>query len=908
MRDFVSHVRAHLPDRARLGKDYDEIVHELAAELEARYAAAVKRGATDEDAWAEVIAQVPSWPALARALSPGEDQRAASAAWRPTLWSVERWLTECRRGIRMLLRDRAFTVTAMITLTICLGGHAAILSAIDTLVMRPLRVPEPQRVLLMANQYPRAESRWQVLSSTPDYGDRLHRVTVFEEQALYNGFQGTIDVAGVATRLPAMIVTPSFFRVLRVAPAHGRLFTEDEGASGHDTRVMLSNGLWHDLFGGDPNAVGRTIRLNGREFTVVGILPQDFSFPGFEARFWVPLALTDDQRADAARYRNGWFNIGRLKPGATIEQAQEQLKAVDAANIERMPARLRTLLAETGFYTGVRPLPEVLARDVRRPMTLLWIAAIAVLAIGLVNVGNLALVRSRVRSNELGTRLALGASRIDVVGQLMIEGVFVGLGGAAMGLALGRWLTSIVSAGGSTTHLEINAAVAGLTLAIGVAGGSIVGVVLASPAFGSRIDSMLRQRSRAGSHDRAFQTTRRVLIVLQVACSFVLVAGSLALWASLRNLLSVDPGFSTAHVVTGTVSLPQARYTAADARGFVNRSLESIRALPGVAAAGVTTIIPLGNISQTGVVVAEGYVPKAGETPVGVVRSLVTPGYFEAVGTGLISGRYFDERDNRPDARTVIIDEGVANRFWPHGDAVGRRMYWPTDPRHLSKIDENTPWLTVIGIARTARLSGPPMDAPASGTVGTYYEPYAASASRDVSFVIRTTGDPGAIVPSVRTTLARIDGELPLFDVRTMEERRELALIPRTTTMRVSALFAMTAVFLSAIGLYGVLAYLVTQRTQEFGIRLALGSSPRAIVGMIFREGFTLTGVGIVMGVTGSAVFGKAISSQLYGISASNPWMLSAVGVALCTVVALACVVPARRAVGVNLVRALGAP
>lgn len=907
MRDFVSHVRGQLPERARFARDRDEIVHELAAELEARYTAAMKSGASDEEAWAEVIAQVPSWPALARDLAPANEPAAADPGWLTTLWSFERLFHECRHGIRVLLRDRGFTITVMITLAICLGGHAAILSAIDTFLMRPLRVSDPQRVLLMANQYPRAEPGWQVRSASPDYIDRLQRVTVFEEQALYNGYQGTLEIGGMATRLPGMIVTPSFFRLLRVTPAQGRLFTEEEGTSGNDARVMLSDGLARDLFGGDTAAVGRTIRLNGREFLVVGVVPRDFSFPGFEARFWLPLALSDDQRSDARRHRNGWFNIGRLRPGATIEQARAQLKAVDAINFERMPARLRSLLADTGFYTGVRPLPEVIASDLRRPIALLWIAAVVVVAIGLVNVANLALVRSRVRANEIATRLALGATRLDVVGQLTIEGFFVGIGGAVAGLALARGLTSIASTGGPLTDLNITAPAAALTMAIGAIAGSIVGIVLASPAFTSTIDPMLRQRSRTGSHDRAFHTWRRGLVVVQVACSFVLAAASFVLWASLDNLLAVDPGFSIAHVVTGSISLPAEHYSEADTRALVNRSLEDIRALPGVEAAGATTTIPLGNISQTGVVVAEGYVTKPGEAPVGVVRSLVTPGYFEAVGTPLIIGRYFDERDDRPDAKNVVVDEAVAKRLWPGSSAVGRRMYWPSDPSHLSKIDRNTSWLTVIGVVRMARLSGLAMDAPASGTVGTYYEPYASAASRNVGFVIRTTGDPAAIVPSVRATLSRIDREVALFEVRTMEERRTLALVPRATTMRVSALLAITALLLSAIGLYGVLAYVVSQRAREFGIRLALGSTSQAIVGMIFREGFTLTAIGILMGATGSVAFAHLLSSQLYGITTSNPWMLSAVAVSVSAVVAVACVIPARRAVRVNLVRALGA-
>ena len=457
--------------------------------------------------------------------------------------------------------------------------------------------------------------------------------------------------------------------------------------------------------------------------------------------------------------------------------------------------------------------------------------------------------------------------------------------------------------------MQIDAAVAGATLGLGLLAGVLIGLVSASPLYTMGLGTMLHGGSRSGTHGRALRATRRTLVVAQMACSFVLLMGSALLWVSLRNALAVDPGFRTENVITGAISLPAARFASDDAaRAFLNRSLASIRQLPGVAAAGATTIVPIGGNSQSGVIVAEGYVPKPGEPVVSGVRSMVTPGYFEAVGTPLVRGRYFDERDNQPTSRTIVIDERLARRFWPDGDAIGRRMFWPARTSQLSTIDANTPWLTVIGVVRNARLHGPLVEEGVSGTSGTYYVPYAVTAPRDVGYVIRTKGEPTAIVRDVRSALAQVDREVPLFDIRTMAERTELAVMSRTNTMHLGTLFAAVAVFLSAIGLYGVLAYLVTQRTREIGVRLAVGSTPGAIVGLVLREGLSMAIGGVALGVVGALAFGRLVASQLYGVTPSDPWVMVLTTVTLSVVAVLASIIPARRAARVDVMRILSTP
>jgi predicted permease len=912
MRDFRGYVRQHLSRRDVPEDRFDEIVEELAAELETRYTTLVERGTNDADAWNAALAQVPSWQSFARELAiatgaPPPRERRPSRL-RISL-GIDRWLHDLTLAIRVLQTDRGFTLTALATLTICLGGHAAIVAGVNGLLFHPLRIPEADRVLLMANQYPAVEKRWATVSATPDYEDRLRHVTVMEEQALYNYSAITLDIGGVPTRALGIVGTPSLLRLLRARPAHGRLFVDSEATPGNDQRIILSDRLFRELYNGDPAAVGRTVRASGREFTIVGVLPRDFTFGGPDVRFWTPLALTERQRSEDARHSNGWLSIGRLKPGATIDQVRTQLKALDSINLERTPPKMKPVLINTGFYSSVEPLADVVVRDVQGPLSMLWGASIVVLVIGLGNLGNLAFARSRARLSELGTRLAIGAGQFDVVRQALVEGLLIGGLGAGAALGVGGAILSALHRRALVTNpaVAIDLTVVAITIALGIVAGVIVGLVSASPLFTMRLSSILHDGTRSRTGGRAVRATRRTLVVAQMACSFMLLVGAGLLWVSISNLLNVHYGFAIDNVITAGVNLPQQRYVAdEDARSLVNRSLDAVRRLPGVVAAGATTVVPLRGFYQSGVIIAEGYVPKPGEPAVATVRATVTPGYFEAAGTTLVRGRYFDDRDTSESTRSVVVDESLARRFWHDQDPIGRRVFRPSNAKELESVGPDTPWLTVVGVVEDAQLRGPLVTD--YGTNGTVYFPYAPTAPRDFGYVIRTAGDPTALVPGIRSALAQVDGELPLFDIRTMSERSELALLSRTSTMQLATLFAAVAVFLSAIGLYGVLAYLVTQRSREIGVRLAVGSAPREILALVLREGLGLAVAGVVLGMVGALTLGRLMTSQLYGIAPANPWILLLMTITLTVVAALASLVPARRAAHVDVMKILSAP
>src|SRR5262245_4981397 len=551
MRDFVAHVRQHLSRRDVPEDRFDEIVEELAAELESRYTRLVEQGSSDEEAWSTALAQIPSWPsfahdlALATGAPPPKEHR--SPRWRLSL-GIDRWLHDLKLATRALQKDRGFTLTALATLTICLGGHAAIVAGVNGVLFHPLRIPEADRVLLMANQYPAVEKRRGTTSASPDYDDRLRYVTVMEEQALYNYSGVTLEIAGVPTRALGIVGTPSLLHLLRARPAHGRLFVDSEATPGNDQSVILSDRLFREVYNSDPSVVGRTLRVSGRELTIVGVLPRDFTFGGPDIRLWTPMALTERQRSDDARHSNGWTSIGRLKPGATIDQVRAQLKALDAVNLERTTPKLKPILINTGFYTSVEPLEDAIVRDVQGPLSMLWGASIVVLVIGLGNLGNLAFARSRARLSELGTRLAIGAGRFDVFRQQLVEGLLIGGIGAGTALVVGVSILSTLHRRELVTNtaVQIDLTVVAITIALGIVAGLIVGLVSASPLFTMRLSSILHDGTRSRTGGRAVRATRRTLVVAQMACSFMLLVGAGLLWVRVWNLVKVNLGFAIA--------------------------------------------------------------------------------------------------------------------------------------------------------------------------------------------------------------------------------------------------------------------------------------------------------------------------------------------------------------------------
>ena len=813
------------------------------------------------------------------------------------------WLIrDLRVAARVLARDRAFSLTAASTLAVCIGANAALFTVVHHVLLRPLPVPEPSRILLMSNLYPKAGATDSSNSGVPDYYDRLQAVTVLESQAMFQTRSVSIGREGLPVRLQIVDATPSYFRVMGVSPALGRVFTDDEGEVGNDKRVVLSDALWHSQFGADPGVVGRDLRLNGQPYTIVGVMPRTFQGLDPEVMLWRALAFTAEQRSDEQRHSNNYWNVGRLKPGATLAQAQAQVDALNAANLERFP-KYKELLINAGFRTQVIGFQDHLVRFVKPTLYLLWGGALFVLLIGCVNVANLALVRARSRLKELATRLALGAGRWQVARQLIAESLALTLVAAGAGLLLAmaalRALAALDLQGlpfGSDIHLD--AIAVGYSLAISLAIGIVLGLVPVAAVLHANLSIVLRDAGRGTSVGRGGRIVRRTLAVTQVAFTFVLVVGAGLLLASFRRVAAVDPGFVSDRVLTASVMLPRNRYDDdAKRRAFTDEALRRVRALPGVSAAGATDTIPFGGYNSDSVIIAEGYQMKPGESIISPSQVTVSPGYFEATGVRLAKGRFFQDSDAGGQRPVVIVDEKLARRFWPDQDPIGRRLFLPTDIDHLLAVTDKTVFLDVVGVIKDVKLRD---IAEGEKGVGAYYFPMSQNTSSFLTFAVKTSGAPETVTGGLRSTMAALDPELPLFDVRTLAQRTETALVARRSSAMLSLTFGLVALLLSAVGVYGVLAYLVNQRTREIGIRMALGSSPLGIFDLVLREGLLLVGLGFALGGIGTALLKRSLESQLFDVRVTDPLVLTTAAAVLGTVALVACALPARRAAAID--------
>lgn len=810
------------------------------------------------------------------------------------------FIQEIKYGARALLGNRAFTITVFLTLAVCIAVNATTFAIVNSVVLRPLPVADADSILMMSNRYPNAGAGDLNWSSAADYYDRLREVTVFEEQAMFSLSSPTLEIEGAPERIVSMVATPSLFRLLRVAPAMGRAFMDEEGEIGAERKVILTYALWQKLYGGDPAVLGRDLRLSGRSFTVVGVMPRGFVFMNPEVRLWTPLAFTAEQKN--GRHSNNWHNVGRLKAGATLPQAQSQIDALNAANHERFP-EFKEALVNAGFHTAVERLQDVLVKDVKGILYLLWGGAVFVLLIGGLNIANLALARLTLRKKEIATRLALGARRRQITRQFVLESTLVTLAGGVAGVVIGSALLRTLAAFGldqipRAHEIRVDGLVVLVAVAMAVGLGVAIGLLSSAASFSVNLNQVLHEEGRTGTAGKGSRRTRQLLVVAQVGFAFVLLVGSGLLLASFRRLLHVDPGFTSEGVLTVSTNAPSSRYPGRnELRMLMARALDAIRAVPGVTAAGATDSIPFSRDYNDSVILAEGYVMKPGESLISPRQLRVTPGYLEAMRTRLLQGRYFDERDNETGPGAVIVDDRLAARFWPGQTAIGQRMYMPQGPEDLINPNPNAPRLTVVGVVRTVRLE----DLAGTGSpVGAYYFPYAQLPTSGFTFAVRTSGELDSVARAIRAEMARIDPELALFDVRSMVERAELSLASRRTSLMLAVAYGALALFLSAVGLYGVLAYHVTQRRREFGIRMALGASGGSVRQMVLRQGLILALVGVLVGVGGSLGLTGLMSSLLYQVQATDPLTYGGVAVMLLGVAFVACYVPARRATKVD--------
>jgi predicted permease len=798
-------------------------------------------------------------------------------------------------GLKLLFKQRAFTAAALLTLALSIGANTAIFTVLENVVLRGLPFPQAERLVTMYNIYPGIGVSDRGSNGVPDYLDRRKMTNVFSEVALIGGTGYEVGMEGSPQRIQGRYVTPSYFTVLGVRPLVGRTFTEEEAVLGKEKVAVLTEGLWKDLFARDPNVVGKDIRLSGAPYRIVGVMPATFGIPGEDdVRIYTSFAFTKQQTSDQSRHSNNWGMIARLKPGVTLAQAQERINDLNRRNLDIFP-QLRAILINARFATKVVGLRDELTRDIRPTLYLLQIAVAAVLLIGCVNLANLMLVRSNVRMKEFAVRYSLGAGRWRLVRQLLTESVALALMGGALGIAVawgGVRLLSYLGAKdlprGATIGMDPGALA--FTAAIALLTGMVFGGMPLVHVLRQDLNAVFRGNERTGTAARGAVWVRSVLVVCQFAFAFVLLIGAGLLTMSFARLLRVDAGFQPENVVTAQVALPRVRYgDDARARNFFADLLQRLSAIPGVRHAGATTYLPFSGNNNSSVISITGRALAPGENPPVPGWNIATPGYLQAMRIPLIQGRDISDSDGPDAQKVVIIDQFLARKYFPKGDAIGARINRGIEvPGFQQKPDE----CTIVGVAGSVKTG----NLAESNPVGQIYFSYRQYVPRTVHLALQTQRDNPQLIAAIRRTLHQADPEMPLFDVKTMPERLAASLRNQRAAMGLCLIFAGLAVLLAAIGIYGVLAYSVSQRTREFGIRVALGAGGRELIGMVVGQGLRMAALGLAAGAAGAFALTRMMSALLFDVRPSDPAVFLAVAAVLGAVAAIASLIPSARA------------
>lgn len=803
-------------------------------------------------------------------------------------------------GLKLLWKQKAFTLAALVTLALCIGANTAIFTVLDGVLLRGLPFPEPDRLVTMYNLYPGVGVTDRGSNSVPNYLDRRKLTDVFSEVALFGNDGYDVGLANTPQRIRGLYVTPSYFRILAVQPVLGRIFTEDEAVLGKDNVAILSEGLWKDRFARDRNVLGRDIRLSGVPHRIVGVLPDRFASLDSQApRVWLPFAFTPEQTSDDARHNNNWGMIARLRPGISVARAQERINALNRQLLDQFP-QYKALLESTKFQTRVISLQDELVRDVRPILYLLQAAVAFVLLIGCVNLANLMLVRSNVRIKELAIRFTLGAGRWRIARQLLVESVTLAVLGGALGVAVGlggvRLLLSL--AGDNlprTGDIHVDGGVLAFTAAIAVITGLVFGSVPLIHVMHGNLNEVFRGNERSGTMGRRALWVRSALVVCQVSLAFVLMIGSGLLTLTFARLLTVNPGFRSENVVTAQFSLPEARYKDdPSVRNFVSSLLEKLRTTPGVTHAGATTYLPFSGNNNASVIQIDSHPLAPGENPPVPGYNTVDPGYLSTMGIPILEGRNFTESDGPDSQKVVLIDRFLAHKYWPNGGAIGNTLRRGLDDGSAESKKE--PDFTIIGVVGSVKTG----DLAEQNPVGQVYFVHTQSPQREMHLVVKTDRDNPQLISTIRREIQQADPELALFDTKTMSERVSASLVNRRAPMVLCLVFGGLALLLSAIGVYGVLAYSVTQRTREFGIRMALGAEMRDVLGMVLWQGLRLTGMGLAIGAVVAFLLTRFIASMLYDVKPVDPTVFLLGAAVLGVVAAVASLVPSLRAVRIR--------
>jgi predicted permease len=803
-------------------------------------------------------------------------------------------------GLRTLLKQPAFTAVAILSLAIGIGANSAIFSVINALLLRPLPYQDADRLVILWNRSPglNVEQDW---FSPGQYLDVKTQNQVFAATAVTIGASFNLTGQGGPEHVDGARVSSSFFPLFGARPLLGRGLLPEEDAPGKPAVVILSHGFWQRRFGSDPGVIGRTLTLSGNSFSIVGVLPPGFSLdhqvmPAVNAieraDLFLPLPMSERARTNRG---NEDFNIfARLKPGVSVAQAQADMDVLAGRMQQQYP---ESYPPHGGLTISVVPLIEQVVGDIGHALPLLFGAVGFVLLIACANVANLLLARAAVRQKEIAIRSAVGATRPRIVHQLLTESVMLALGGGLLGIFI-AWLgvKSLRIFGPENIprlrEVGVDGRVIAFTCLISLLCGVLFGLVPALRASRVDLNETLKEGGRGAGTSGRGQQLRKLLVVAEVALSLVLLIGAGLLIRSYQRILSSHPGFDPHNVLALRLSLPAAKYAEPEnISTFFQSASERIKTVPGVEAVATSYSLPMSTVAFAWEpITIEGYVPKATSDIIISNVRIVSPSYFRTMSIPLVKGRYFDERDKRGEPETVIVDEALAQRFWPNQDPLGRRL----------QRGKSGPWRTVVGVISDAKQFSSEKEPP----ISVYYSAEQVI-PRNMYLVVRTTPAPVQLTTAIIKAIQAVDPEMPVFDVSSMAQRLYDFLARRRLTMFLLGVFAVVATILAAVGIYGVMAYAVNQRTHEIGIRVALGARPRDVLSLVIKQGLSLTLLGTGIGLLAAFGLTRLLAKLLFGVNATDPLTFVGVAVLLIGVALVACFVPARRATRVDPLVAL---
>jgi putative ABC transport system permease protein len=801
-------------------------------------------------------------------------------------------IQDLRFAWRMLLKTPGFTAMAVVALALGIGANTAVYSAAIAFLRKPVSFPQADRIVLPLNLAPEQTIGWSGVSPA-DYLDWKRHSHSFEQFAAWRFYDVNLTGIGDPERLSGVLITSNFFDAVGVSPAMGRPFLPQEEEAGHDHEAIISYGLWQRRFGADPNIVGKTVQLSGASYDMVGVMGKEDTFPqGVEV--WRPLSLSPAEQT--LRTDHYIMPITRLKPGVTIGQAAAEIKTIEARLERQFPN------TETGWNVKMVPVAMFVSGDLSMQYSLMLIwAVLFVLLIACANVANLLFARGAGRQKEIAVRRAMGASRLRIVRQLLTESVLLGCGGAGLGLMLGQWGIEAIRYYMPPEvdkylpmwkHVRLEADVFWYTVGIALLAGLVSGLAPAFHSSRSDVHEELKEGGRGTTAGRNRQRLRTVFVVAEVALSLILLVGAGLMVKGVNSLLVVNPKLDAQHVLTMVVSLPESKYkTARQKAAFFDEALRQLGTIPGVSAVGVATNLPFGFYGYDTKVSIQGKVFQPGEFRQGSVQK-VSAGYFSAMRIPLRQGRLLADTDGAEQPPVVVISRSFAHRYFAGENPVGKFIK-PGD-------DAKTPWVKVVGVVGDIRY-----DVLGSKETPPIYFPYQQANQGFCPLVLYTEGSPMAFAAAVRSQIAKVDPDQPISEMMTLQKEMDNHLIGFEYVAVMLTVMGIMALVLASVGVYGVMAYSVAERTHELGVRLALGAERRDLLALVMRRGFVMPFVGLLIGVPVAWVMAQGLAGLLFGVSSTDVPTFSGISVLMGATTLLACYVPARRAMRVDPMEAL---